>query len=128
MRDWIIQSVVPEANRVWASVIARNGAPLTDLERVYSGQWLQEVRSGVEAMRARGQYRVARPTAQIVVRNAQYMSDGRIGADVAEEWDDRTFNSDGSVAKVQPGHIEQHYVLQSFGGQWKVVESRLVRS
>ena len=49
-------------------------------------------------------------------------------ADVAEEWDDRTYNSDGSLAKAQPAHVEQHYVLQSFGGQWKVVESQLVRS
>jgi hypothetical protein len=113
---------------MWTTVIAHNGAPVTDLEHVYAGSWLQEVRSGVDAMRASGQYRVARPTAPIVVRNAQYLPDGRIQADVAEEWDDRTYNSDGSVAKVQPGHVEQRYVLQSFGGQWKIVESQLVRS
>jgi S1-C subfamily serine protease len=124
----ITQAAVSEANRVWASVLVQNGAPLTDLERVYAGQWLQEVRSGVQAMRARGQYRVVRPTAQIIVRSAQYLPDGRIEADVAEQWDDRTYNADKSLATVQPGHVEQHYVLQSFGGQWKVVQSRIVRS
>jgi hypothetical protein len=120
--------VIPEANRVWASVIAQKGEPLATLERMYAGAWLQEVRSGVQAMRDRGQYRTARQTAQIVIRNAQYQPDGRIEADVAEEWDDKVYNSDGSVAKVHPGHVEQHYVLQLFGSQWKIVESRLVRS
>jgi len=103
----IIQSVVPESNRVWASVIAKNGASVTDLERVYAGQWLQEVRTGVQNMRDRGQYRVARPTAQIVVRNAQYQPDGRIEADVAEEWDDKVYNSDGSLGKTYPSHSPQ---------------------
>lgn len=47
---------------------------------------------------------------------------------VTEEWDDRVYNADGSLAQIVPGHVEQRYVLELSGDRWLIVESQIVRS
>lgn len=124
----VARTTVQEANLVWASVVAQNGAPIEELDQVYGGAWLAEVKASIEAMRAKGQYRVARMTAPIVVRSAQQVSESRIEAFVSEEWDDRVYNADGSLVQVVPGHVEQRYVLERSGDHWLIVESQITRS
>jgi hypothetical protein len=125
--ETIALDAINAANRVWASVVARNGAPVSDLERVYGGKWLQTVRDEVVAMRAKGQYRVARQTAATSLRSATATATG-IEAFASEQWDDRTYASDGTLVRAAPGHVEQRYVLQRAGDHWIVVDSQLQRS
>jgi hypothetical protein len=119
---------INEANRVWAGVVGRGGDPVSNLASVYGGRWLETVRGEVEAMRSRGQYRVARLVAPVTLRSATYTSAERIEASTSERWDDRLYNRDGSVARVAPGHVEQRYVLQRVGSGWLIVDSQLERS
>jgi hypothetical protein len=150
--DALALAVVEQANRVWASVIAKDGAPISDLECVYDDRWLAAVRGDVQAMRSRGQYRVARQTSPLVVRGAREIGrpegEFQVEALVSEEWDDRLYNGDGSLARAFPGHVEQRYVIAErhyarnhprddsqaapeacrLGHGWLIVESEVTRS
>jgi hypothetical protein len=79
-------------------------------------------------VRSRGENRVARLVAPVTLRSATYTSAERIEASTSEQWDDRLYNRDGSVARVAPGHVEQRYVLQRVGSGWLIVDSQLERS
>ena len=123
----IAAAVVEEANRVWAAVLTRDGVPLSDLEHVFAGRWLAEVHARVEAMRAAGQYHMARLTAPVEVRRARPVGDRQIEVFVVEQWDDRLFNRDGSLAEVFSGRVEQRYLLERMNRRWFIVDWSLVR-
>jgi hypothetical protein len=125
--------VIDEANCIWAAAIAKDrGGFASALELRLAGAWLTKVRSDVDAMHARGQYREARQTAPTVVRSARRLPDGRIEAYVVEQWDDRLFDRTGSVIQTFPSRVEQRYVLErrEVHGKpgWFIVESELTRS
>ena len=87
-----------------------------------------QVRTSVQTMRNKGQYRVARQTAPLLLRTVNQLSDTRLEAFDAEEWSDQLFNADGSLATTYPSHIEQHYIIDLIDGHWLVTQSELVRS
>lgn len=109
-------ALVVEAKRTWASIVAKDGAPLSCLGSVFGGDWLARSQAAVEAMRARGQYRAARLLATPVVSNVTLVTgDARqpreIEVSVAERWDDRLFTADGSLVRVNPSRAELRYRL-----------------
>lgn len=124
--------LVEAANRVWASVVAKDGGPLAELERVFGGEELAELRRDAEAMRAADRYRVARPARAPVVRGVRELSGTDYGAFeafeavIVEEWDDREYHGDGSPAGSHPGRLERRYVFAQLpterGLRWSVVE------
>lgn len=124
--------MVEEANRVWAAVIAKDGAPISQLGRVFSGRELVERQREVEAMRAAGRYRTARLTAPIVVRGVRDLKSPElrglqaafgIEAEILEEWDDRLYNADGSTAAVYPSLRERRYVMVSSFSPWRIADA-----
>jgi TM2 domain-containing membrane protein YozV len=129
----IAQQGVERANAVWSSVVAKDGRPVSELERVYGGSWLTQVRRSVEDMRRRGQYRTARLVAPITITSVRRVGERRLEVLATEQWDDRIFNSDGSLAQALPGQVEQKYILEyalpgTCGDCWLIVESDIVRT
>jgi hypothetical protein len=141
----LVQAVVEEANRRWATVVARDGAPVSTLDTILAGPWLATVRQSVEAMRQNGQYRVARPTAPIAIQSVRTYPPGtrrcyfncqfeQIEAFVTEQWDDRLYNLSGAQLRVEPPRVEQRYLLERVFQDghpcelcWVIVESDLRR-
>jgi hypothetical protein len=121
-----VASELTSANKTWAEAVARNG-DLSKLEYAFGGNWLEEVRASIQRMRGAGQYRVARLLSPITVQKVERFNNRHIEADVHEEWDDALFNSTGGLVHRLPGRVDQHYVLEPDGLNWKVVESTVKR-
>ena len=128
--------LVEQANQIFARVIARGGAAVSDLENAFAGGALDLARSSVEQMRGQGMYREARMTAPVTVQSARRTQDGatpRLEAVVTEQWDDRMFNRDGSLIGTMPNRLQLRYIfeLRSQPGQrcqncWLVVDTQLI--
>lgn len=134
------KATIEQANQVWASVVAKDGAPIEQLACVYDGDWLAYVRGQVEAMRSTGQYREARMIAPVEMTSVQRRADGSLDVQAVERWDDRLMEADGTLARTSGTRVEQHYVLREVVPSaarhqcdaidifYIVVESQLTRS
>jgi len=140
----LAQAVIEHANHVWASVIAKSGAPVSTLSCVYGGRWLQQVRASVEAMRSRGQYREANMTSGVRVTSAREIEwrgeeswdTSAIEAIAEETWSDKLFMSDGTPITTMPANVRQRYLINGGSGsvpdecgwvQRVIVESEIER-
>ena len=116
---WNAEAVVEQANAVWASAVGPDGRTEDDLGCVFEAQALDVLQSDIQAMRARGQYRVARQLSPVVVRDINGVAPGgtyyrdAYEATVEERWTDTLYNTDGSVAQVMPENVTRRYVIKS---------------
>ena len=138
----LAQSTIEQANRVWASVVAKDGAPVSSLSCVYADRWLDEVRTSVERMRGRGQYREATMTGPVRIQQVRKLEEpvtadlwGGLGAVVQETWADRLFGADGALVATLPATVRQRYVItwhprateSDCDILWKISESEVLR-
>lgn len=79
----------------------------------FAGGRLERARQEAEALRAAGRYREARLTSPMTVRNAREVGQDQIVVEVLERWDDRLFESNGSLVSVAPSPVPRRYVLDS---------------
>jgi hypothetical protein len=95
-------------------VVARDGVPIEYLECVYAGEWLDAIHGDVLAMRAAGQYRVARMVAPLEVVRIERSAYDRHEAVVREYWDDKLYDAAGTLLRSAPPTVEQRYVIERY--------------
>jgi hypothetical protein len=108
------QAIVYDANRLFASVVAKNGRGIEYLRCVYVGPWLETVTTSVQEMQARGEYRVAsmptRPIVQeLALGSGPDISEADFEVTVLESWDDRLFDASGQLLRVNPSPARWRY-------------------
>jgi hypothetical protein len=114
------QDVIEHADRTWASVAAKDGAPFSDLSCVLGGDLLEQVTADVQHLRAEGKYRDARlngPVRIISAGKVDWKDDaGRrqsaVEAVAEEAWSDQLFASDGSLIMTMPSNVRIRYLIQ----------------
>jgi hypothetical protein len=119
-------ATIGESNHTWSSVIARDAAPVSALERFYGRDWLTEVRGSVARVRASGGYRTAHLTA-LTVNSVNLLPDGRWEASATETWDDHQFAADGALIRDLSGTLDQRYVFERVDDRWLIVDSQIIR-
>jgi hypothetical protein len=132
-----VLAAVAEANRVWAAVMAKDGAPLSDLDAVYAGPLLEKVRAEASELRERRQYRQARLTAPLVLVRLDTPPNGffEYEATVEEHWDNRLYNGDGSLIQAASEREVWRYLVKlhprdpagELAMQWRILRAELVR-
>jgi hypothetical protein len=117
----LARAIVVDANRTWASVVAKDGRPLVYLACVYDGEVLADAMSSEKGRRTRGEHRVASMTRPIEIRDVKLVGErvvgGRQEADgievtVTETWDDRTYDAGGRVIRDSSGRSDFRYLMR----------------
>jgi hypothetical protein len=108
----VVQRSVDEWSCFWA-LAAGSDVPYgpTTMHNLADGRVFESEKAELTAERAKGQYHRARLTEPPLVVSVQ-VADGRIEAIVEERWQDRLFESDGSLAADLSGTRHTRYVLE----------------
>ena len=127
----LARAIVIEANRTWASVVAKDGRPIVYLACVYDGEVLADAMASEKGRRTRGEYRVASMTRPVEIRDVKTIGerlvDGRRVADgievtVTETWDDRVFDLSGRPIRDHSGRSDFRYLMryeQPTSNEWQ---------
>jgi hypothetical protein len=117
---------VIEANKTWASVVAKNGRPIDSLLCVYDGDVLTDAMAREKGRRTRGEYRIAVMTRPLELRDARIVWREAVGGQkvvdsivvtVTESWDDRTFDLSGRLIGEDSGRFDFRYTLRNSSEQ-----------
>jgi hypothetical protein len=107
-------AVLEEAHRMRSSVLGKDRAPYDVLDCRYGEQARTQLIATADDLRARGQYREARLTAPIVIRDVRPIpgDSDRLEVAAAVRLDDRLYSGDGALLQTLSSRIEQRYVLR----------------
>lgn len=130
-----IRGAVMGGNYAWQSAVGWRGST-GGLKRYFGGDWLQMVTEEVGTLRESGMYREA------LLRRLSFRSIDVTGPDSAvvettEDWDDKTYRSDRTVAGDASGRLHKRYELRLLDGEgsclppgcslWKIVGVTITR-
>jgi len=120
-----LRRAIKGGNDTWALGVAPGGTA-ENFARYFAGSWLQMLTDEVNALRQRGMYRRASLQTLTFDSVAVTAPDAAV-VETTEDWYDKTYRADNSMARDADGRLHQRYELRSRDGRWKVIDATLTR-